>query len=452
MDHATVAEKFSESAVSHAPPPGREPCIAARGASSNMQHPSPSSSKSWVLLAAPLALSALFGASACSNNKGGGTTGGHSSTGGSGGTGGTGGADTTSTGTDTGGSVPATPKDFFLQVVYPALTTTPDSCDGCHNLGGAADMPFLGNPKGEPTAYDAITTWPGVIVKDPAKSILVVHSSQESHGKGQAPIISDSLKQKCLEWLAMEAKNLPDGKSKLVYSVKPFKPILGGAFNTVYLDEIDPSLTNASISFNARELDTNLLQIKNLEVHPVEGQAIHIVHPLFTVYPQKGDPQPDPVDSFSGVDQTFTLDSTDVELATGELILTDWQKDAYIGIAFEDIKNEGGGGPAVGCKDVKMFQEKVVPQMQVCADMCHGGTDPQAQATQDLSKLNAMPPDEACAQVRVRITPGDPAMSKILIVTDPTQQAVHKYKFMGSKSKYQAFKDAVSPWILSEAQ
>ena len=56
------------------------------------------------------------------------------------------------------------------------------------------------------------------------------------------------------------------------------------------------------------------------------------------------------------------------------------------------------------------------------------------------------------AQVRSRITPGDPEMSRILQVTDPTQQAVHMYKFMGNKNKYQAFKTAVSPWILLEAQ
>jgi hypothetical protein len=328
----------------------------------------------------------------------------------------------------------------------------PDGCDACHSLGGPADLPFMGNAMGTPAPYDAITTWPGIVVKDPKKSILVVHPAMESHGGGQAPTISDGLKSKALEWLDMEAKNLPDAQGAFVYQVTPFKPILGGALNTVYLDEIDPSLQFASISFNAKELDPDLLQLKNLEVHAVEGQDIHIIHPLFTVYPQKAEASPDPIDSFSGTDQSFTLDSVDVSLATGELVLTNWQKDAYLGIAFELIKNEGGGGAATDCKDVTLFQSAVVPQMQYCKDNCHGGKNLQANATMDLSGLNDNPPAAACGQVRARITPGDPANSKIIIVTDPTQQAVHMYKFMGNKNQYMVFKDAVTPWINSEAQ
>lgn len=448
MDPTAMTEKFSETADGRDHIAGREPCMRAGRTRVTMHQPSLSSSPLRAAFAVvPLVAAALLGA--CSNSNGG--SGGKGGSAGSAGEAGAGAGDSGGTG-GTGGSAPQTARDFFQQVVYPAMTMSPDGCDGCHSLGGAADLPFLGNPKGEPSPYDAISTWPGIVVKDPNKSVLVVHASQESHGKGQAPIISESLKQKCLEWLAMEAKNLPDAKGNLVYSVKPFKPILFGALNTIYLDSIDPSLANASISFNARELDTNLLQLKNLEVHPVEGQSIHVVHPLFTVYPQQGDPMPDPVDSFSGVDQTFTLDNPVVELGTGELILTDWQKDAYLGIAFEDIKNTSGGGPATGCTDVKDFKSMVVPQMQYCADNCHGGKDEQAHATMDLSMLDADPPTDACAQVRARITPGDPATSKILIVTDPTQQAVHKYKFMGNTVKYQAFKDAVSPWIKSEAQ
>ena len=61
-----------------------------------------------------------------------------------------------------------------------------------------------------------------------------------------------------------------------------------------------------------------------------------------------------------------------------------------------------------------------------------------------------MPVDAACAQVRARIHPGDPETSDILIVTDPSKQVAHGYKFAGNKSKYSAFKAAVSPWINAE--
>lgn len=394
-----------------------------------------------VLPMAPLLASALL--AACSG-KGGSGTGGTgattASTGGSeGGSGGSGGMTT---------MTPSTPRELFEQTVLPGLKS---ECGACHELNGPADEPFIA----EPDPYASITAWPGIVVKDANKSILVVHPNEPNHGGGQAPPISDELKAKALAWLKIEAMNLPDSMGNLVYSVKPFKPILGGGFSNIYLDDIDPSLKYASISFSARELDSDLLQLKLLEVHPVEGQIIHVVHPLFTVYPMNGEPDPDPIDSFSGVDQTFQLDSPDSQdltLGTGELILTNWQKDAYLGIAFELIENQGGGGPAVGCKDVAKFKAEVVPQMQYCADTCHGGANETAKATMDLSKIGVDPPDEACAQVRARITPGDPEMSRIVIVTDPTGGAVHMYKFMGNKNKYQAFKTAVSPWIVSEGQ
>ncbi len=439
MDHAAYLEKSSENARKSTGDLGRDSCYVGPAPGRNMlAPPSLHSRSSWLVLAVPIALSALLGACSGGNGGSGGSAGTVTTTetGGSGGTGGGGG---------TGGEAPLDARGFFEQKVLPGLKS---DCGACHELGGPADEPFLA----EPDPYVSITSWPAIVVKDATKSILIVHPGEGNHGGGQAPPLKDELKALCLEWLKMEAKNLPDATGNLVYSVKPFKPILGGAFNTVYLDAIDPSLQYASISFNARELTDTLLQLKDLQVHPIEGQSIHIVHPLFTVYAPKSEPDPDPVDSFSGTDQTFTLDTPDLSLGTGELVLSNWKKDSYLGIAFELIENEGGGGPATSCLHITEFKEQVVPQLKYCADTCHGGANIQANATMDLSKLDADPPTDACAQVRSRITPGDPEMSRILQVTDPTQQAVHMYKFMGNKNKYQAFKTAVSPWILLEAQ
>ena len=440
MDHAASLEKSSKTAAPLSPDAGRESCYVAPTSGESMLGAPLSSRRSWAVLTASLALAASLGA--CSGGNGGSNSNGGSATtdtstdSGGGGAGGMGG---------TGGESPLDDRGFFEQKVLPGLL---NECGACHKLGGPADEPFLA----EPDPYVSITSWPAIVKKDATESILIVHPGEDSHGAGQAPKMSDALKEVTLEWLKREAKNLPDAMGNLVYSVKPFKPILGGAFNNVYLDAIDPSLQFASISFSCRELTPTMLQIKDLQVHPVEGQTIHIVHPLFTVYPPKSEPDPDPVDSFSGVDQTFSLDSPSQTLGTGEIILTNWKKDSYLGIAFELIANEGGGGVATSCTHLTEFQQQVVPQMKYCADTCHGGPNQQATATMDLSKLLDDPPTDACAQVRARITPGDPEMSRIIIVTDPTQQAVHMYKFMGNKNKYTVFKTAVSPWINLEAQ
>ncbi|MEO5728573.1 MAG: hypothetical protein ABI134_35480, partial [Byssovorax sp.] len=100
--------------------------------------------------------------------------------------------------------------------------------------------------------------------------------------------------------------------------------------------------------------------------------------------------------------------------------------------------------------DLPKFLSEVVPQLQYCAATCHSGMQPKPTAAMNLSKLAMMPPDAACAQVRVRIHPGDPETSDILVVTDPSKQIAHGYKFAGNKTKYSAFKAAVSPWINSE--
>ena len=326
------------------------------------------------------------------------------------------------------------------------------ACGACHQAQGAADAPFLG----EPDRYASITSWPGIIAPDPEESILVTHPADPSHGAGEAPDMPEDLRPLVIEWLAAEAKELPsedkDGGTRL----PPFKPFVAGAFNTIYLDPLGDLYKNMSISFNAEELggtadEPSLLSITNITVHPVGTTQLHIVHPLFTVYAPDSSPDPDPVDSFSNIDQTFSL-QTSLQLGTGAVVLTNWKKDAYLGIAFEIIEIYGIGQDAglIECNDVALFKQKVVPRMQYCATTCHGGTNEDAKATMDLSKLNDATPTDACIQVRARITPGDPGNSQILIVTDPSQQAVHMYKFMGSVSNYNAFKDEVSPWILAE--
>jgi hypothetical protein len=194
-----------------------------------------------------------------------------------------------------------------------------------------------------------------------------------------------------------------------------------------------------------------MLLLENLEVHPIAGISLHVVHPLFTVYQPGGPEIPDPVDSFSGFDETFTLGS-DATLGPGSLVLSQWTADSRISIAFETITATSTTGGTGACKDVATFQSAVVPELQMwpCASQCHGGKNLSAQQQMDLSMIAAMPPAAACAQVRARITPGDPTTSQILVVTDPTQQAVHLFKFQGNLNNYDAFKAAVTPWIMAE--
>jgi hypothetical protein len=338
-----------------------------------------------------------------------------------------------------------TGRSIFEASVQPGLMA---ECGACHQLTGVADAPFLA----QPDIYESITTYRGVVKQNADDSILMIHPGTGTHAIDFSPALRGATR----DWLAFESQHLPVIDAGANAYITPFKLYLQGAFNAVYLDQLGPDLANASITFNAEELpqgssNPTLLMLTNLEVHPIAGKSLHLVHPLFTIYPSSGGAIPDPADSFSGLDQTFAFDG-DPTLGTGTLILSQWKKGSRLGIAFEKIEAIITSTTGAPCKDVAKFQAEVVPQLQnwTCASQCHGGTNIAAQQMMDLSNLAAMPPDDACSQVRARIVPGNPDQSQILIVTDPTQQAVHLFKFAGNKNKYNTFKAAVTPWILAE--
>lgn len=386
----------------------------------------------WIALALPLLIAGAMGSCTVRENP----TSSSTSSSSSGGTGGDGGM-------GTGGHTP-TGREIF-EAFEPQMMS---ECGACHKLGGAADAAFLA----EPDVYSSITSWPGIVVPNASQSLIITHPGDPSHGASQAPDMTPDLRAKVLAWLEKEADDLPaftDEAGITVY-IPPVKPFLKGAFNTIYLDPLGVELENSSISFNAEELNGgSMLMLTNLQVHPIADVSIHIIHPLFTVYPPGKPADPDPVDSFSGYEKTFTI-ASDSTLGTGTVILANWAKDARLGIAFEKIEGTVTSGTVSTCKDVAKFSAEVVPQIQYCANTCHAGAKIQAKAAMDLSKLADMPPDHACTQVRARITPGNPDMSEMLIVTDPKQQAVHLYKFAGNNNNYMAFKAAVSPWIMAE--
>ena len=402
----------------------------------------------WFLMLVPSAALAAAALSSCSVVHHGSTTGSPAGTTGSGGSAGTGGM------TGTGGTA-LSGRALFESTVLDGIMK---ECGTCHQLGGAADVPFLAAPD----VYVSITTWPGIIVSTPDLSTVLTHPSLPSHGGGQAPDMSKGLRAKVKPWLEYEAVHLPMPDAGARPFIPPFKPLLQGAFNAVYLDPLGKmgEFQNASVTFNAQELGSppSLLRLSNLQVHPVAGKDVHLVHPLFTVYPAAGGELPDTADSFSGFDATFDI-AGDPTFGTGEIILSNWVKDARLGIAFESAQIITMGGSTATCTHLAKFQAEVLPLltgMVVPCSTCHGGigTDAgvniQAQQQMDLSNLAAMPPDEACSQMRARITPGDPGKSEILIVTDPTQGAVHLFKFAGNKTHYNNFRTAVTPWILAE--
>jgi len=327
-----------------------------------------------------------------------------------------------------------------------------EACGPCHQPGGLADTPFLQKPD----FYQSVISWPGVAVKNPAQSLFLTYSVKGGGHSGtnlDADTLDPTLLARVQAWLAEEAKAIAAPPPDVGPAIDPFVPIMG--FNAVYLGPLGVDFEGMAITFNAEEVGTQSLSLTNIEVHTTNKLGVHLVHPLLVVFPVGLEADPDPVDSFSNVDQTFQPGSGG-ELGPGTVILTNWKPKAKLTIAFEAIEkidpgsDDGGmdGGPG-GCKDVGSFTANAQNLFSQRCGGCHGGGNPAAQGAVDMSDLND-DPAAACAQIRFRVKPADPPTSQIFITTDPNGNAAHPFKFGGDDNNYNAFKNAVSTWIAAE--
>ncbi len=395
-----------------------------------------------------LAIAAAALASFSANGAGcaaqpGGLTGGYS--GGAGG-----GAQNGAATSGVGGGLTQDPKVLFT-ALEPQLEA---ACGSCHKAGGLADTPFLADPD----VYASISSWPGVITKDPTQSILLTYPRAGSKHSGTSlddPMYKDSLLPKLTEWLTAEAAVIGKPIDANKPSIAPAAPIMG--FNAIYLTQLDPKLEGVAITFNASTIAPTTLQLSDVQVHTTTKTGVHLVHPLFVVYPKGTSPDPDPVDNFAGID-TFVPTESATPLGQGLLILDNWVADAKLSIVFETADPwtdggtggaGGGGSSGGGCKDLTDFNNAAAPQFQQRCFGCHGGGNAAANAAVDMSQLSSNPA-AACAQIKNRITPANPGSSQIFVTTDPGGNAAHPYKFGGNAGTFNTFKQTLTPWIMGE--
>lgn len=407
----------------------------------------------WALLVVAFggaALGSAMSASSCvsqptSLNAGGdgGTGGTGGSTGGSGGSTGGEGGEAPSTG-NKGASLFAALEDEFYQSCAPA----------CHEAGGVADMPFLAGPD----HYQSVISWPGIVVKDPKESKLLtipVAGQQHPYKKLDSAPLDTTLFPKIKAWLAEEAKGIvTTGQPTEGKLIEPFVPIIG--FNAIYLSPLGAEFTGMAVTFTAYLIDDYSIELSDIQVHPTASSGVHMLHPLFVVNPVGKPADPDPVDSFSNVEQTFDAGKAGT-LGPGTLILSNWLPDAKLSVAFQEIDivtemmmdDAGTGTNTGGCKDVASFNSNAKGPLKQNCTSCHGGGNAQAKGAIDMSKIDS-DPEAACAQVKNRVDPGNPSQSQLFITTDPDGNAAHPYKFGGSNNNWMAFVNSVTKWVQAE--
>lgn len=353
-----------------------------------------------------------------------------------------------------GGGKPQEPTPNGGEAMFRALENELfEACGGCHDAGGIANTPFLAGPD----RYQTAMSWPGVVTKPASASSLLTHAVK---GGGHSGANLDSegsattLLPAVTEWLEEEARGIADAPVDSGPRVAPFAPIMG--FNAVYLDGLGEDFRGMALTFTASLLTDDALILTQIQVHPTTQLGVHMVHPLFVVFPKGGEPEPDPIDSFSNLDQRFDP-GVSGSLGPGTMVMTNWLEDGKLSVAFETIEalgdtggGEGGGSSGGGgCTDVAAFQASAEPALGVCAGTCHSGQDGQATAAVDMTALGS-DAASACAQVKNRVNVSDPAASQLFVTTDPGGNAAHPYKFNGNDADFAAFRDQVTAWIAAE--
>jgi hypothetical protein len=331
------------------------------------------------------------------------------------------------------GNVDMTPDvvgQFYTEVA-PVLTP---ACGGCHGVTGTAAPAFMLTT---PDLLQNLLAYPGIIGPTPAKSRLY------AKGPHEGPALTPDQQTILGNWITFFDANHPmtDGGGKP--SISPFTPQLTGT-NSIDLAALDSTLAGMKLTFTAKMVGTSI-QLSTIKLVTTASMGVHVVHPLFVVWDQNLNPTPDPIDSFSNLDETvFSGQAT--AMGPGTLLLPNFAAGSLINVVFTTIEAKMGsadGGTVGGCKNVAMFVANVKPLLaaNTCSTNCHVGTTPVAGLAFD-----ATPDATLCVNARSEIDTTTPANSRLLQKPDPAVGNGHPQKV----NPFTNFQTAVTNWINAE--
>jgi hypothetical protein len=331
------------------------------------------------------------------------------------------------------GTVDMTPDvvgQFYSQV-QPILVP---ACGGCHGVTGTAAPAFM---LATPDMLQNILAYPGIVGATPAKSRLY------AKGPHEGPALTPDQQTVIGNWITFYNMNRPmtDGGGKAV--IAPFTPQMTGT-NTIDLSALDSTLAGMKLTFIATKVGTSI-QLSQLKLVTTPSMGIHVVHPLFVVWDQNLNPTPDPVDSFSNLDETV-FSGQSIAMGPGTLLLPNFAAGDLINVVFTTIEAKMGsadGGTVSGCKNLTMFVNNVKPLLMAngCTANCHVGTTPTAGLAWD-----ATPDSALCINARSEIDTTTPANSRLLSRPDPAGDPSHPSKV----NPFTNFQTAVTNWINAE--
>jgi len=339
-----------------------------------------------------------------------------------------------------GGGGPVDPTAEFNTKVKPILS---GSCGACHNKSGGVGPGFL---EEKPDMLTMLLAYPALVGDSPQSSRLYTKGVHDGPAlnSSEAPVVASWI----INWNLYGPKKDPGmmmGPPKPI--VKPFVPVVGA--NVVELSALDPKFAGMQVTFDATVSGTNLTLTK-LNVKAAAMMGVRIAHPLFVTWDPQYNATPDPIDSFSNLDQTVFQGETK-PMGPGILVLPNFQTGYLLNIVFKTIETKegmGGGGTITGCKAVANFAQNVRPLINGAtpgcqAGNCHGG------GAAGLTMAAGLTDADYCLNVRNELDFTTPANSRILTKPNPASGVGHQGGKMAAAA-FATFQTAVNNWLNAE--
>jgi len=316
------------------------------------------------------------------------------------------------------GGAQASAAEQLFDKVAPQLTT---QCGGaCHGTGATLGAPIW---LGTTNQYQTVKAYPGIVVADVYSSKL--ENRPDSHpaaclvDPGNEQLLAD-----VTTWLTAEAADITATPLAASSTVDP-------ASGSVDLSGATTGINGAKITFTATQ-EGDLLRFSNVMLVAPASTGVHIVSPIFAQMPSSG-PEVDNTD-FSTTDLTAGA-GTSAQISP-VFYFAGWTPGSQLKIEFEKIESATvtatDGGTATTCKDLTDFQNSAAVSMKANCVSCHGGGNPTAQSSMDLSALNNNDYATACTQARTQVNTTTPAQSNVLLA--PLQQVNHPVKVFSSNT------------------
>ena len=223
----------------------------------------------------------------------------------------------------------------------------------CHVRGATAPH-WLGDPD----PYLSAKKYPGILpaTHDPGDSTILTQVAHTGPSLKSFPELYDHT----AAWVAAELPKPP------LLNTGAFSVASG--LNVVNLNTIGSGLDGARIQFLASDGASGTLSLTAIRVQAPQNANLKFDSPFFVTLPRNGKVKAEPeVNGYKG--ELTVPAGTSVDFYTGKMILTSWDSNGQLKIAFMKLESSPGKGASGGCTALDVFKSKALPAFRTQIDI-----------------------------------------------------------------------------------